>query len=237
MSGALSLTAVPEAQLLGRQREREVLDRLLDAARSGHGRVLVVHGEPGVGKTALLAYAIEAAREFRITRTAGVEGEMQLAYASLQRLCSPILRASWRSPRSSARCTGGRVRTRLRAGSQSLPCRTGGPRPAVGGGRGTAAPLCRRRRAMARCALLQRRLRSSPAAYWRREIALVFATREHDDTLTGFPQLYVEPLGHRDARALLEIALSGRLDEPVLERIIIETPREPTRPPRTADEA
>src|SRR5580765_984749 len=91
MSGVLSLSEVRGAHLLGRQREREVLDRLLDAARSGHGRVLVVHGEPGVGKTALLGYAIEAAYEFRVAATAGVEGEMQMAYAALQRLCSPIL--------------------------------------------------------------------------------------------------------------------------------------------------
>src|SRR5260370_28399203 len=91
MRGVRSLTAVPGAQLLGRQREREVLDRLMDAARSGRGGVLVVHGEPGVGKTALLGYAVEAAPEFRVARTAGVEGEMQLAYASLQRLCSPTL--------------------------------------------------------------------------------------------------------------------------------------------------
>src|SRR5882672_11675689 len=78
-------------RLLGRQRERAALERLLGTARNGHGRVLVVHGEPGVGKTALLEYAIEAAQPFRVARTAGIEGEMQLAYASLQRLCSPIL--------------------------------------------------------------------------------------------------------------------------------------------------
>jgi KaiC/GvpD/RAD55 family RecA-like ATPase len=61
--------------LLGRAREREMLDRLLDG---GHGRVLVVHGEAGVGKTALLEYAVEAVREFRIARTSGVEAEMEL---------------------------------------------------------------------------------------------------------------------------------------------------------------
>src|SRR5436190_19994273 len=85
------VTQEPREQLLGRQRESEVLERLLEAARSGRGGVLVVHGEPGVGKTALLEYAIEAAQEFRVARTAGVEGEMQLAYAALQQLCSPTL--------------------------------------------------------------------------------------------------------------------------------------------------
>src|SRR6478736_6814459 len=78
-------------QLLGRQRESAVLDRLLGTARDGHGSVLVVHGEPGVGKTALLEYVVEAGDDFRIIRTVGVEGEMELDYAALQQLCAPIL--------------------------------------------------------------------------------------------------------------------------------------------------
>src|SRR5467141_2193679 len=85
-------------RLLGRQRERAVLERLLDTARNGHGSVLVVHGEPGVGKTALLEYAVEAGRDFRVVRAAGVEGEMELDYAALQQLCSPILEFIGRLP-------------------------------------------------------------------------------------------------------------------------------------------
>jgi AAA ATPase domain len=77
-------------QLLGREREREVLDRLLDGARGGRGGVLVVHGEAGVAKTALLEYAAEAGREFRIARTSGVEAEMELPFAAVQQLCSPF---------------------------------------------------------------------------------------------------------------------------------------------------
>jgi AAA ATPase domain len=64
---AISETA---ERLLGRQREREVLERLLEAAHEGHGGVLVVHGQPGVGKTALLEYAVETAREFCVARIA-----------------------------------------------------------------------------------------------------------------------------------------------------------------------
>src|SRR3981081_589733 len=94
MSGAPS----PVRQLLGRERQRVALDRLLEAAHGGHGGVLVVHGEPGVGKTALLDYAGEGGREFRVLQTAGVEGEMELAYAALQQLCSPILDRSERLP-------------------------------------------------------------------------------------------------------------------------------------------
>src|SRR3979490_765347 len=78
-------------RLLGRQRERAVLERLLGAARDGHGAVLLVQGDPGVGKTALLEYAVAAGEDFRVVQAAGVEGEMKLDYAALQQLCSPIL--------------------------------------------------------------------------------------------------------------------------------------------------
>src|SRR2546423_14342474 len=89
---------VQAGRLLGRQRERAVLERLLGTARNAHGSVLVVHGEPGVGKTALLEYAVESGEDFRVVRTAGVEGEMKLDYAALQQLCSPILEFSDRLP-------------------------------------------------------------------------------------------------------------------------------------------
>src|SRR2546430_9329840 len=88
----------PGAQLLGRQREREVLGRLLNAALDGDGGVLMVYGEPGVGKTALLEWAVEEGRQFRVLRAVGVEGEMELPFAALQQLCSPILDRSERLP-------------------------------------------------------------------------------------------------------------------------------------------
>ena len=68
-----------------------MLDRLLDAVRGGRGVVLVVHGEAGVGKTALLDYAVEAGREFRTARTSGIEAEMELPFAAVQQLCTPFL--------------------------------------------------------------------------------------------------------------------------------------------------
>ena len=98
MSTASSPVHAPGEHLLGRRREREALDRLLEAARGGHGGVLVVHGDPGVGKTALLEYAVEAGREFRAVRTLGVEQEMELPYAALQQLCSPRLELLERLP-------------------------------------------------------------------------------------------------------------------------------------------
>src|SRR6202163_2356621 len=91
------LTA-PEGHLVGRHHEREVLGRLLDAARDGDGGVLVVHGEPGVGKTALLDWTVEEGRQLQVLRTVGVEGEMELPFAALQQLCSPVLDRSERLP-------------------------------------------------------------------------------------------------------------------------------------------
>src|SRR5580700_9049022 len=81
-------------RLFGRERERDVLDRLL---ASGRG-VMVLHGEAGLGKTALLEYAVEAWGEFRIVRTSGVEAEMELPFAAIQQLCSPFLELMDRLP-------------------------------------------------------------------------------------------------------------------------------------------
>ena len=91
MGGASPPVRSSAGRLLGRERERDELDRLLDGVRGGHGSVLVVHGEAGVGKTALLEYAVEAAHGFRIVRTSGVEAEMELPFAALQQLCSGFL--------------------------------------------------------------------------------------------------------------------------------------------------
>src|SRR5262249_14151551 len=77
--------------LLDRHAERAVLDRLLDSARGGRSGVLVVRGEAGVGKTALLDYAVQSAAGMRIVRLAGVESEMELSFAALQQCCLPIL--------------------------------------------------------------------------------------------------------------------------------------------------
>ena len=77
--------------LLDRLAERAALRQLLDAARAGRSGVLVVRGMPGVGKTALLEDLIDSAPEFRVARAAGVESEMELAFAALQQLCGPML--------------------------------------------------------------------------------------------------------------------------------------------------
>src|SRR5205085_3570648 len=77
--------------LLGRRSEREVLDGLVQAVRGGESRVLVVRGEPGVGKSALLEYLVGQAPGCRVALAVGVQSEMELAFAGLQQLCAPML--------------------------------------------------------------------------------------------------------------------------------------------------
>src|SRR4051812_5106976 len=80
----------PQA-LRGRDSECELLDRLLDRVRAGRSGALVVRGEPGIGKTALLEYALEQASGCRVARAAGVQSEMELVFAGLHQLCAPML--------------------------------------------------------------------------------------------------------------------------------------------------
>ena len=82
---------MPPPRLLDRTGELQVLDRLLANVRSGQSAVLVVRGEPGIGKTALLRHLVGQASGFHVVRAAGVESEMELAFAGLHRLCAPML--------------------------------------------------------------------------------------------------------------------------------------------------
>ena len=193
-------------RLHGRQRERAVLERLLDTARDGHGAVLVVHGDPGVGKTALLEYAVDAGQDFRVVRTAGVEGEMQLDYAALQQLCSPILELIERLPDLQRDALG--VAFGLSAGQAPSPFLVGLAALGLLSEAAEQQPLLSLvddaqwlDGASARAlAFVARRLLAE-------RVALAFATREVGSGWVRFPQLGVEPLGRRDARALLESAL------------------------------
>ena len=209
-------------QLVGRKRERAVLERLLDTARGGHDAVLVVHGDPGVGKTALLEYTIEAGQDFRVVRTAGVEGEMELDYAALQRLCSPILESIDRLPDPQRDALG--VAFGLNTGHAPSPFLVG---LAVLGLLSEAAEqqplLCVVDDAQWLDGATAQALAFVARRLLAERIALAFGTREVGSGLARFPELRVEPLGRRDSRALLESALAARLDESVLERIIAET--------------
>ena len=89
-SPALAADA-PGRRLRGRRSECEALDRLLASVRAGQSQVLVLRGEAGAGKTALLDYLLERASGCRIAQAAGVESEMELAFAGLHQLCAPFL--------------------------------------------------------------------------------------------------------------------------------------------------
>ena len=86
--------------LTGRRSEREGLDRLIEAVRTGHGQALVVLGDPGVGKTVLLDYLAGRASGAgcKVARAVGVQSEMKLAFAGLHQLYAPMLSRAQRLP-------------------------------------------------------------------------------------------------------------------------------------------
>jgi DNA-binding CsgD family transcriptional regulator len=208
--------------LLGREREREVLDRLLDGARAGRGGVLVIHGEPGVGKTAMLEYAIEACPEFRIARTAGAEAEMELPFAAVQQLCSAFLDLRQRLPQPQHDALD--VAFGLRTGPTPDRFLVG---LAVLGLLAEAAEeqavVCAVDDAQWLDSASARTLAFVARRLVAEKIALVFATRELGETLSGLPELHIAPLERADARALLDSVLRVRLDERVRDRIVAET--------------
>ena len=216
------VTEGPAEVLHGRRSEREALERLLAAVRGGQSRVLVVSGEPGVGKTALLESAIGSASGFRVLRAVGVESEMELAFAALQQLCAPLLDRLDRihAPQRDAL----EVAFGLRAGNApdrflvglavlSLLAEVAEEQPLVCVV--DDAQWLDRASAQALAFVARRLLAES--------VALVLATREPSDELEGLPRLTVEGLRNGDARALLSSAFRVPLDERVRERLVAET--------------
>jgi tetratricopeptide (TPR) repeat protein len=208
--------------LRGRRQQCGVLDGLLADVRAGRSRVLVVRGEPGIGKTALLDYAIQSASGFRVARAAGVESEMELAFAALHQLCAPMLDRLERLP--GPQHDAGGVAFGLSAGNApdrflvglavlSLLSEVGEERPLLC--LVDDAQWLDRASAQALAFVARRLLADS--------VALVVATREPIEELTGQPELLVEGLGNGDARALLGSALRVPLDERVRDRIVAET--------------
>ncbi len=208
--------------LRGRGQQCGALDGLLADARAGRSRVLVVRGEPGIGKTALLDYAIQSASGFRVARAAGVESEMELAFAALHQLCAPMLDRLERLPGPQHDAVG--VAFGLTAGNApdrflvglavlSLLSEVGEERPLLC--LVDDAQWLDRASAQALGFVARRLLADS--------VALVVGTREPIEELAGQPELLVEGLGNGDARALLGSALRVPLDERVRDRIVAET--------------
>jgi DNA-binding CsgD family transcriptional regulator len=210
--------------LWGRRRQCQALDGLLAEVRAGWSRVLVVRGEAGIGKTALLGYAAETAQDFQVARAEGIEAEMELPFAALHQLCGPMLDRLDRLPGPQGEALG--VAFGLRAGS--APDRFLIGLAALGLLSEVAADqplLClvddaqRLDQASAQVlAFVARRLDAE-------SVALLFGTRDRagEGSLTGLPGLLVTGLSDADARAVLASVMPGRLDERVRDRIIAES--------------
>jgi DNA-binding CsgD family transcriptional regulator len=211
-----------QTTLRGRDAECAALDRLLDTVRTGESGVLVLRGEPGVGKTALLDYAIGSAPDLRIVRAVGVESEMELAFAALQQLCAPMLDRLEHLPgpqrhalRVAFGLSAGETPDRLLVGlaALSLLSEVAEEQPL----------LCviddaqwlDEASALALAFVARRLLAES--------VAVVFAAREPSEELSRLPELAVEGVGDADARLLLASAIRGRVDERVRDRIVAET--------------
>jgi DNA-binding CsgD family transcriptional regulator len=207
--------------LRGRRDECAALDRLLGGARAGQSGALVLEGEAGAGKTALLDYAIASASDLRVLHAGGVESEMELAFAALHQLCAPLLDHLEGLPapqRLALEITfglsDGPAPDRLFVGLAVL---------------GLLSEVAEQRpllcvvddaqwldEASAQAlAFVARRLLAE-------SVAMLFAVREPSDEFAGLPELLLEGLRGADARSLLASVIPGRLDERVADQLLAE---------------
>jgi DNA-binding CsgD family transcriptional regulator len=219
MAGARSAA---EVQILrGRRDERGVLDELLGEARAGRSGVLVLRGEAGIGKTALLGHAIESASDFTLLRAAGVESEMELPFAALHQLCAPVDDFVERLPmpqRTALEITFGVTageapdRFVVALATLSLFSEAAQERPllyviddAQWLDRASAQVL----------GFVARRLLAEP-------VVLLFGARESTDALADLPDLLIEGLDDAESRKLLGSVIPGRLDDRVADQLVAE---------------
>jgi DNA-binding CsgD family transcriptional regulator len=208
--------------LRGRRSESEVLTGLLDATRSGQSGALVVRGEAGVGKTALLEDAIASGSDHRVVRGIGIESEMELAYAPLHQVCAPML--------DRVECLPGPQRDAL---STAFGLRDGAAPDRFLIGLAVLGLLSEAARERALLCVvdgaqwLDRASAQALAFAARRlcaeSVALVVSTRATEDEFRGLPELVVGGLPDDAARALLDSVIPGPLDALVRERLIAET--------------
>ena len=211
-------------ELRGRRTECARLDRLVAGVHAGQGQVLIVRGEAGIGKSALLDYLAGRADGFRVARAAGVESEMELPFAGLHQLCAPMLDLSQRLPPP-----------QREALAVAFGLEFGGPpdRFLVG-----AAVLNLLAEASDRTPLLcviddaqwlDQASAQALSFVGRRllaeRIGVVFGVRDPAPApeWRGFPELVVGGLTDQHARVLLESVVPGRLDEHVRDRVVSET--------------
>src|SRR6476646_11536033 len=214
----------PRGRLRGRRRERDELGRLLTRIRSGRSGVLVVRGEAGIGKTALLEQLIEDAAGCTVARATGVQADMELSFAGLQQLFGWMLGSLERLPDPQREAV--EVAFGLRSGPAPDRFEVGLAILGLLAEVAEEAPLLCviddaqwLDHASARTlAFVARRLVAE-------SVALVFALREPsaEQNFAGLPQLVVEGLGEEDSRALLATVIRWPLDERVRDRIVAET--------------
>jgi DNA-binding CsgD family transcriptional regulator len=214
------------AALLGRQHECQTLDRLVGALREGHSAALVVHGSPGVGKTALLEFVRGRASGCRVISASAAQSEMELAFAGLHQLCAPLLERLDRLPgpqrvalSTAFGLTEGVAPDRFFLGLAvlSLLSEAAAEQPLV----------CLVDDAQWLDSASSQVLTFVARRLWEESVALVFAAREPRSELAGLPEMALQGLDADDARALLASVLRGPLDERVRERIIAETQGNP----------
>jgi DNA-binding CsgD family transcriptional regulator len=208
--------------LRGRATECAALDGLVEAVRGGESRSLVLRGEAGIGKTALLEYLIGSAAQMTVVRAVGVESEMELAFAGLHQLCGPMLDRLSKLPAPQGHALevvfgltagGAPDRFLVALAVLSLVSEVAEERPllcvvddAQWLDHASALTLT----------FVARRLLAEP-------VGIVFAAREPGEELRHLPDLEVHGLRNGDARALLGSAVRFMLDAPVRDRIIAET--------------
>jgi DNA-binding CsgD family transcriptional regulator len=211
--------------LVGRRDECRQLDELLDRVRNGVSQTLVIRGEAGIGKSALLEYLIGRAGSYRIVQAAGVQEEAELAFAGLHQLCTPLLHRLDRIPGPQQDALG--TAFGLRTGPAPDPFWLG------------LAVLSLLAEAAAECPVVciiddaqwLDHASAQTLAFVARQlgaesVALVFANRdsaEEPSALSGLPALVLDGLGRDAARELLAAEIPGPLDEQVRQRIFAET--------------
>src|SRR5829696_7591777 len=218
------MAADRQASLLGRAAECQVLGHLLEDARAERCAVLVIRGEAGVGKTAMLDYCARQAEGFRVARIAGVESEMELPFAALHQLCAPLLSrlAAVPEPQQVA------LRVALGLSSGDAPDRFLVALAALSLLAEAAAErplLCLVDDAQWLDVASGQVLGFVARRLLAESVAIVFAVRDPTDEreLVGLPELRLEGLADDDARTLLETVIPGPLDVRVRDRIVAET--------------
>jgi DNA-binding CsgD family transcriptional regulator len=209
-------------KLVGRRSECGMLDRLVEAVCAGQSRALVLCGEPGVGKTALLQHLVARAASCRVMQTAGVESEMELAFAGLHQMCAPLLAGLDYLPerqsdalRIALGVSSGLAPDRFLVGLATLGLL------AHAAEQGPVVCVVDDEQWLDRASaqvlgFVARRLAAE-------SVGLVFAARAPTADLAGLSQLPVQGLGAADARTLLDAELTVPLDGWVRDQLVAET--------------